>query len=87
MYIYCEPFMFDLHQRIYLISDAVHMREVAISDLDELGNTIAAMCDKYNVSEVKLKMRLDDYATSLVEEIYEANAVLYNKNNINIEVI
>lgn len=87
MYIYCEPFMFDLHQRVYLISDATHMREVAISDLDELGNTIAAMCDKYNVSEVKLKMRLDDYATSLVEEIYEANAVLYHKNNINVEVI
>ena len=87
MYIYCEPFMFDLHQRVYLISDAAHMREVAISDLDGLGNTIAVMCDKYNVLEVKLKMRLDDYATSLVEEIYEANAALYNKNNINVEVI
>lgn len=87
MYIYCEPFMFDLHQRIYLFSSPTNMREIAIASMEELGSVIVAMCDKYNVKEVRLKMRLDDFATSLVEEIYETNSAIYSRNDINVEVI
>lgn len=87
MYIYCEPFMFDLHQRIYLFSGPTNMREIAIASMEELGSVIVAMCDKYNVKEVRLKMRLDDFATSLVEEIHETNSALYSRNDINVEVI
>lgn len=87
MYIYCEPFMFDLHQRIYLIDDDSAITEVATTTLDELGIAIITMCDKYNVTEVKLRMPLDEFSEALVETIYDTNLALYGKNIINVEVI
>ena len=87
MYIYCEPFMFDLHQRIYLIDDDNAITEVATTTLDELGITIITMCDKYNVTEVKLRMPLDEFSEALIEIIYDTNLALYGKNIINVEVI
>ena len=87
MYIYCEPFMFDLHQRIYLIDDDGAITEVATTTLDELGIAIITMCDKYNITEVKLRMPLDELSEALVEIIYDTNLALYGKNIINVEVI
>ena len=88
MYIYCEPFMFDLHQKIYLFSDVNDMREIAVSDIEHLGCVIADACAKYNVSQVKLRVSsTGDFTTNLVNEIYEASSAVYGKNNIDIEVI
>lgn len=88
-YILCPISMFNLHQNILLIDksqDGTIGKKVALSTLDNLSADIAAMCVKYNVSQVKLQGN-KEYASELVKEIYTIANKNYGLNNIEVEVI
>jgi hypothetical protein len=81
--------MFNLHQNILLIDESQNGtigKKVALSTLDSLSADIAAMCVKYNVSQVKLQGN-KEYASELVKEIYTIANKNYGLNNIEVEVI
>ena len=85
MYILCDFNLFDLRQNIMLVRpDGVE--KVGISSLDELGDNIAFICEKYNVSNVKLKGN-KRYADAIAENIIAAGNTRYGMFNIEVEVM
>ena len=87
MFILCSVTMFNLHQQIILIDvEAGTAKTIAISNLNDLSEDIVTMCEKYNISRVKIKGS-KDYISGLVEDIYTMAKTNYELNNIEIEVI
>ena len=86
--IYCNYNLFDLHQGIYIHDpkEPGVVTKVAITTLDNLGYTIAEMCDKYDIYKVRL-FGSQAHAESIVDDIQTYALNKYsNKNAIEIEV-
>lgn len=82
--IVCNLQMFSAHQTVYVYNDnyIIDMEMVGTGDLEK---TISALCDKYRVEEVRL-YGLESYLLPVAEQIQYCNAMLYNKNNVKVEV-
>lgn len=84
-YILCNIFMFDLHQRIIFADEKGNMKEIGIANLDNLSETIADLCAKYNVNKVHL-IGNKEYADVAANEIYLHGVTKYGNHYIEVEV-
>ena len=75
----CNFNLFDLHQNIFLVDKKGKTKCVAISSLEDLGNTLEIMCLKHKENKVKL-FGNEEYAKKIKENINS------KYSNIEIEV-
>lgn len=80
----CSFNLYDLHQRITLIENS-DTHDVCICTLDEIGEKMAQMCEKFDVDRVHLYGPAV-YAEKLVRDIIKENSTKYNNRPIDIEV-
>lgn len=84
-YVLCNLFLFDLYQRINIVDEKGQKNEIATVNINNLGETIVDICNKYNISRVHL-IGSENYISSVVEDINSYSLTKYNNNNITIEV-
>lgn len=82
--ILCTFNLFDLHQQIQLV-DENEVRVIGISSIDDLGENIAMLCDKYDVHNVHL-YGSTTYAHNLIQQMIDANVSKYNNRAIDVEI-
>lgn len=84
--IYCNFHLFELHQRIYIVDleDTTSPKEIAISNMESLGETISQMCNKYSIDIVHL-FGNSQWAFEISKEINSNQLTNYNKS-IQVEV-
>lgn len=85
MHILCDFNLFDLHQSIMLVSPE-GVEKIGISSIEELGDNIAFLCDKYNVHDVKLHGN-KKYGEEIANTLIAAGNTRYGMFDINVEVI
>ena len=85
MYILCDFNLFDVNQNILLITKD-DVAKIGVSSLDELGDNIAFLCEKYSISDVKLKGNRQ-YGQMIAENIVAAGNTRYGMFDIEVEVI
>ena len=84
-YILCNLFLFDLYQRVIVVDEKGQKNEIATVNINNLGETIVDVCNKYNVNKVRL-IGSESYINNVVEDINSYSITKYNNNNITIEV-
>lgn len=84
-YILCNLFLFDLYQRVIVVDEKGQKNEIATVNINNLGETIVDICNKYNVNKVRL-IGSESYINNVVEDINSYSITKYNNNNITIEV-
>lgn len=83
--ILCDFHLFDVYQKVYLV-DPDGIREIANSDMENLGDAIAAVANKYHVTQVHLIGDPGTANTLIIPAIYAANETKYNNQIIEVEV-
>lgn len=86
--IFCNFNLFDKYHRIYVVGPgeaSVAIEEIGEADFDNLGETIAFLCDKYNVNNVRLVGNAD-YAKNIEQDIHKTLNFRQDKREIIVEV-
>lgn len=84
-YILCNIFMFDLHQRIVLVDEEGSMKEIGVTNLDNLSEMIADLCTKYQINKVRL-IGNKKYANETAKEICLHSVTKYGNHYVEVEV-
>lgn len=85
-YVLCNLFLFDLYQRVIVVDEKGQKHEITTVNINNLGETIVDVCNKYNISKAHL-IGSESYINNVMEAINFYNLTKYNKNNnITIEV-
>lgn len=82
--IFCNINLFDLNQSILLLSEDKYM-PIGQSDFQDLGSTIALLCDTYQVNNVQL-IGHSEYAQVVKRDILTFSKMNYNNNNIEVTI-
>lgn len=86
MKIFCNFNLFDLQQTILLLSDTDNTyMPIGQSETQDLGSTIALLCDTYQVNNVHL-IGHSAYAENIKKDILMFSKMNYNNNNIEVEI-
>lgn len=86
MKVLCNLNLFTLEQTIYLIDDMGAVNPVAIVEMEQLPEVIAAVCSEHGAHKVVLSGNVA-YSQSLAESIRRFGLKNYSDNNIEVEVI
>lgn len=83
--VFCKINLFDALQTVMLVNES-GTTELAHVDLQNLGHTIASVCNEEKVFNVRLNGSRE-YTESIADDIRVANTFMYHSNHeINIEV-
>ena len=85
-FIYCRFNLFDLHQRIHLMTETGEAKTIAITTYEELSEVIPEMCKKYGITKVNL-FGPEQFTEEMVEQIHTNGINNYGINNLEIEVM
>ena len=86
MKVLCNLNLFALEQTVYLINDMGTVSPIAIAEMEQLPEVIAAVCSEYGAHRVVLSGNVA-YSQSLAEDIKQFGLTNYSDNNIEVEVI
>ena len=83
--IYCDVFLFELHQKVYLLdTETDESKIISICSIENLFEELFSLCNKYQVSNIHL-FGNEAYLMPLAEKVIKNNQTQYVKS-INIEV-
>ena len=86
--IYCNFNLFDQYHRIYLVGNgeaSTGIEEIGAATFEELGQSIAFLCEKYDVENVHLTGNVE-YGKNISEDIFTSLRFNKNKKEIIVEV-
>lgn len=86
MKVLCNLNLFDLEQTIYLIDDHGKVEPIAATEVEQLSEVIAAICNEYDAHDVTLTGNRI-YALNLADNIEEYGLKHYSNNKIKVEII
>lgn len=83
--IYCDVFLFELHQKVYLLdTETDESKIISICSIENLFEELFSLCNKHQVSNIHL-FGNEAYLMPLAEKVIKNNQTQYVKS-INIEV-
>ena len=83
--IICTVSMFDLHQRVKLINEDGQEKDIAITTLGDLAETITDCAMKYATPNIHL-FGYDSYLSNVVKNIKKYALARYSQESIHVEV-
>ena len=84
--ILCNFNLFDLKQTILMLSEETNSyMPIGQSETQDLGSTIALLCDTYKVNKVRL-IGHSSYAENIKKDILLFSKMTYNNNDIEVEI-
>ena len=86
MKVLCNLNLFALEQTIYLIDNYGTVNPVAVAEMEQLPEVVAAICNEHSAYKVVLSGNVA-YASTLAEDIQALGLKNYSNNNIQVEVI
>lgn len=86
MKILCNLNLFALEQTIYLIDDQGEVNPIAATEIEQLPEVIAAICNEYDAHDVTL-IGNNIYALNLADGIREYGLKHYSNNKIEVRII
>lgn len=84
-YLVCPVDIFDLEQKIYLVTND-ETKLITKTPVYDITDAIINSCMRYGIENVYLQ-GLEEYLKELEEEIYKSASVDYNYNNIKVHIV
>lgn len=76
---------FDLKQNFYVYEDGNKI-DTALPKIDEIGNTVLSLADKYNITQVDL-VGSKQFNKGLRKKLQEEEMTKFNSNKLTINIL